>query len=58
MGAKLPKLDGEARKALHKEKDRLAKDWDAKVLSYEELVPRTEQPSPVRNKAHILNTDD
>ncbi|KAH8100553.1 Rhodanese-like protein [Cristinia sonorae] len=32
------------RRALHDAKDALQRDWDAKVLSYEELKPRTQQP--------------
>ena len=27
--------------------DDLRRDWDARVLSYEELKPKTQQPSPV-----------
>lgn len=37
----------DARKAALEVKDSLQKDWDAKVLTYEELKPRTLQPSPV-----------
>lgn len=28
------------------EQDELRRDWDAKILSYEELKPKTQQPSP------------
>ena len=28
--------------------DELRRDWDAKVITYEELKPKTTQPSPVR----------
>lgn len=31
-----------------REQDKLQKDWDASELTYEELKPRTEQPTPVR----------
>lgn len=30
-----------------REQDALQRDWDATVLSYEELKPRTEQPNSV-----------
>ena len=35
------------RRAALEAKDDLQRDWDAKVLSYEELKPKTQQPSPV-----------
>ncbi|KAF8649726.1 hypothetical protein AX16_005498 [Volvariella volvacea WC 439] len=36
----------EARKASLKKADDLQRDWDAKILSYEDLRPKTESPSP------------
>ncbi len=35
------------RRAALEAKDNLQRDWDAKVLSYDELKPKTQQPSPV-----------
>lgn len=36
------------KKAWLKAQDDLQRDWDAKELTYEELKPKTEQPTPVR----------
>ena len=35
--------------------DDLRRDWDARILSYEELKPKTQQPSPV-SRAHVLSS--
>ena len=32
-------------------KQELQKDWDARVITYEELKPRTQQPQPVSTLA-------
>ena len=32
-----------------KRQDDMQRDWDARVLTYAELVPKTENPTPVRN---------
>ncbi len=37
----------EERKKLLEVRDDLQRDWDAKVITYEELKPKTLQPSPV-----------
>lgn len=36
------------------EQDELRRDWDAKILSYEELKPKTQQPSPVSCYVKIM----
>jgi len=36
-----------ARKAAQDRADELAKDWDARVISYAELKPKAESPDPV-----------
>jgi len=45
-----PPLDPEKllRKQALERQDDLRRDWDAKVLSYDELVPITESPTPVQ----------
>ncbi|KAF8168330.1 Rhodanese-like domain-containing protein [Crassisporium funariophilum] len=44
---KPPKTPEElAKKAALEARDDLQRDWDAKVLTYEELLPKTESPSP------------
>lgn len=40
------------RKQVLEARDDLQRDWDAKVITYEELKPKTEQPSPVRWRSH------
>jgi hypothetical protein len=37
-----------AKKAALKERDAIQKDWDARILSYEELLPKTQNPTAVR----------
>lgn len=37
-----------AEKAALEKQDDLRRDWDAKILSYDEFLPRTQNPSPVR----------
>ena len=37
----------QALKAAQKQNDDLQRDWDAKELTYEELKPRTNSPTPV-----------
>ncbi|KAJ7169649.1 endoplasmic reticulum protein [Mycena filopes] len=42
----LPDKKSAAFKAALQRSDDLQRDWDAKVLSYEELLPKTRSPSP------------
>ena len=42
-----PKKEEDPRKAMLRRHDDLQRDWDAKEITYEELKPRTEQPTPV-----------
>ncbi|RXW24737.1 hypothetical protein EST38_g1122 [Candolleomyces aberdarensis] len=35
-----------AKKAALKERDAIQRDWDAKIISYEELLPKTQSPTP------------
>lgn len=45
---KAPKTpEQQAKKAALEARDNLQRDWDAKILSYEELLPKTQSPSPV-----------
>ncbi|PPR01174.1 hypothetical protein CVT24_006050 [Panaeolus cyanescens] len=45
--AKPPKTPEQlAKKAALEARDNLQRDWDAKILSYEELLPKTQSPSP------------
>lgn len=39
--------DAARRKKALQEKDRLQKDWDAKVISYEDVLPKIQNPTPV-----------
>lgn len=43
-----PATEAEIKKQKLREQDKIQKDWDASELTYEELKPRTEQPTPVR----------
>ncbi|TFK23120.1 endoplasmic reticulum protein [Coprinopsis marcescibilis] len=44
---KSPKTPEElAKKAAYEKHNDLQRDWDAKVLSYEELLPKTQSPTP------------
>jgi hypothetical protein len=43
-----------ARKAALEREDDLRRDWDAKVVSYEELLPKTQNPSPVSQERVFL----
>ena len=36
-----------AKKAALEREDDLRRDWDAKIVSYEDLLPKTQSPSPV-----------
>ncbi|TFK41390.1 endoplasmic reticulum protein [Crucibulum laeve] len=36
----------QAKREIHDRQDNLQRDWDAKVLTYDELLPKTESPSP------------
>ncbi len=47
--------DKAAWKAARERADDLIRDWDAKVITYEELKPKTESPSPVRYLAVTLS---
>jgi len=40
-------LSEEQKKALHRQQIELEKDWDAKILTYEEFLPKVNNPSPV-----------
>jgi len=52
---KKPKTPEELQKKAALERlDDLQRDWDAKIISYEDLVPITESPTPV----HILGTHE
>ena len=42
-----PNTSHDAKKAALKVRDKEQRDWDGKVLSYDELKPRTQQPQPV-----------
>ena len=42
-----PMTREEIRKAAHEREDNLQRDWDAMPVSYEELLPKTQSPSPV-----------
>ena len=42
-------LEGRRAEARNK-KDTMQADWDAKVISYEELLPKTQAPTPVRTR--------
>ncbi len=37
-----------AKRATLQKRDDIQRDWDAKVLTYEEFLPKTQNPSPVR----------
>lgn len=41
------------RKQWLKQQNDLQRDWDAKELTYEEVKPRTEQPTPVRSSLYL-----
>jgi rhodanese-related sulfurtransferase len=43
-----PDKHAAARKAAQERSDDLQRDWDAKVITYEELLPKTQSPSAVR----------
>lgn len=45
------KVSDERKKVLEAQND-LQRDWDAKVITYEELKPKTVQPSPVSFHSH------
>lgn len=49
------KKELDPRKAWLEKQDDMQRDWDAKVLTYEELKPRTQQPSPVRDDYVLHN---
>jgi hypothetical protein len=40
--------DKQARRATLEKIDDLQRDWDARILKYEELKPKTQSPTPVR----------
>lgn len=44
----------DARKAAQKAQNELQRDWDAKVITYNELKPKTDSPSTVRIDFHYL----
>ena len=44
------------RKAALEARDDMQRDWDARILSYAEVKPRTEQPTPVRRLLTILHS--
>ena len=44
----------ELKKAALEREDNLQRDWDAKPISYEELLPKTQSPSPVSQERVIL----
>lgn len=41
------------KKAALERQDDLQRDWDAKKLTYEEFLPRTQNPSPVRLRPYV-----
>ena len=43
-----------ARKAALEREDDLQRDWDAKVVTYAELLPKTQSPSSVSRKCVFL----
>lgn len=43
-----------AKKAALEREDDLQRDWDAKVISYVELWPKTQSPSPVSQERVLL----
>lgn len=43
-----------AKKAALERQDDLQRDWDAKVISYAELLPKTQSPSPVSQERVFL----
>lgn len=42
-----------AKKAALERQDDLQRDWDTTILSYEEFLPRTQNPSPVCGSPYI-----
>ena len=46
----LKTLEQLAKKDALEKQDDLQRDWDAKVLPYEEFLPKTQNPSPVRSR--------
>ena len=42
------------KKASLEKQDDLQRDWDAKILTYEEFLPRTQNPAPVRSEAFTI----
>ena len=42
------------KKAAQEREDDLQRDWDAKVVSYEELLPKTQSPSSVSQERVFL----
>ncbi|KAH9853191.1 Rhodanese-like protein [Lenzites betulinus] len=46
------------RKQVLEARDDLQRDWDAKVITYEELKPKTEQPSPDKYLIDVREPDE
>lgn len=44
----------ELKLAAQEREDNLQRDWDATPISYEELLPKTQSPSPVSQEGVIL----
>ncbi len=53
LGLRHESTISDERKKVLEARDKLQGDWDAKEITYEELKPKTQQPSAVRFPVHL-----